>query len=510
MAASFTLLRVFRGDRLLLGLTVLLSVATLAPMFASPFMPFADLPGNIGQAGLLWDTALGDGVASWHYRVQAKPLPYWSAYLFISAVNHVLGPVTAARAMVGLLLLLLPLSTMRLLVALGRSPRAGLFAFLLSWEGSLYGGWVTFLFGMNLALLALAWLVEARTPREALKVIPLAVVIALTHLLAIAYLLTAGGLLTFAAGRQFWRRFVVHAVGLSGCLVAIAPWLLARFGGPGKSGAFHFDLHSPGEKAAALFKYTLDNNPDVSGVRTAGVAFFVLVLGALVLGGLAQLELPSFHRRAGIAIMLAAAVLYLALPMGFGGPIGHWYTYPRYATYLLIGLLLLSAPDLRGARAWWLVAPVASALALDWTTWAQLRSFGERAGPFVEIIAAVRPNTRVLPLELHDADPTVRAPPFNQFHGYIAAAKGAYDPHLFDNADIPLAYRPQRRLPQTGWDSGQTFTFEQHGRYYDYVLVQGLEKDPVHADGQSIRLVKEAGMFRLYEVLNRVDPPPPP
>lgn len=512
MLASFTLVRVLRADRLLLVLTALLSVCTLLPMTGSPFLPFADLPGNIGQAGLIWPTALGDGVAAEHYEVAWKPLPYWSAYLFITVVNRVAGPIIAAKLMVGLLLLMLPLMTMRLLVALNRSPRLGLFAFLLSWEHSLYGGWVTFLLGMNLALLALAWLAEARTPREALKVIPLAAVIALTHVLAVGYLLTAGGLMVFAAGRGFFRRLWLHFVGLSGCLLAIVPWAAKRFGSVGSSAAFVFDLHSPAEKAAALFKYTLDNDPDVIGGRVSAVAFFVFIAGAVMVAGQKQLSVPPFLRRSGVAILAAAALLYLALPMGIGGPIGHWYTYPRFASYLLVGLLLVPMPDLHGARAWWLAPAVLAALALDWSTYRQMRSFGERAGPFVEILELIKPNTRMLPLELEDADPSVRAPPFNQFHGYVAAGKAAYDPHLFDNGDIPLHYRGDKRLPQTNWDTGRNFTLQDHGRYYDYVLVQGITNDPVRdgsttPEGQTIRLIKEAGRFRLYEVTNRATPP---
>ena len=75
----------------------------------------------------------------------------------------------------------------------------------------------------------------------------------------------------WAAGRGFFRRLWLHFVGLSGCLLAIVPWAAKRFGSVGSSAAFVFDLHSPAEKAAALFKYTLDNDPDVIGGRVSAV-----------------------------------------------------------------------------------------------------------------------------------------------------------------------------------------------------------------------------------------------
>jgi hypothetical protein len=502
-----TLVRVLRGDRLLLVLTLVAAVVTLLPLTASPFLPFADLPGNVGQSGLLWDAALGNGVPGEFYKVTWKPLPYWSAYVFMTVVNQLFGAVVAAKAMVAVLVLALPLATMRLLVALGRSPRVGLFAFILSWEHSLYGGWVTFLLGMSFALWALAWLVEARTTKAAAWVIPLSALIALTHILAVAYLLAAAGLLTLVAGRDFLRRLWLHGVGVAGCLIAIGPWLWRALTRGGGAGSFNFDLHSPAQKVASLFKYTLDNDPDVVGGRVTALVFAALVVALLVLAGLRQLRPPAFEQRAGIAILLAAVVLYLVLPMGIGGPVGHWYTYPRYATYVLIGALIVPAPELSGARAWWLGVAMVAVGALDWAVWRQLHSFGERAAPFVEIMKAVKPNTTVLPLELEDEDPSVRAPPFNQFHGYLAADKAVYDPHLFDNADIPVAYRPEMRLPMTAWDTGRTFTLEAHGKYWNYVLVQGASKDPVvdgarTPEGQEIHLVKEAGRFRLYEVSN--------
>jgi hypothetical protein len=124
----------------------------------------------------------------------------------------------------------------------------------------------------------------------------------------------------------------------------------------------------------------------------------------------------------------------------------------------------------------------------------------------LEIIAHVRPNSAYLPLELDDSDPATRLDTFNQIHAYIAGFKKGYDPHLFDNNSIPFLYRSDRRLPQTAWNRPQDFSLTEHGRYYDYVVIQGgLDRDPLKrltpAAGIRAQLVVEAGRFRLYEMI---------
>jgi hypothetical protein len=135
----------------------------------------------------------------------------------------------------------------------------------------------------------------------------------------------------------------------------------------------------------------------------------------------------------------------------------------------------------------------------------QLADYAERSRPFLQIIDHVQPQSSYLPLELDDNDPVLKLGPYNQIHAYIAAVKGGYDPHLFDNANVPLWYRGSRRLPQTAWNGAHSFDIDAHGQYYDYVLVQGAGKsDPVKRKlkGKTARarLEVEAGRFRLYKI----------
>jgi len=46
---------------------------------------------------------------------------------------------------------------------------------------------------------------------------------------------------------------------------------------------------------------------------------------------------------------------------------------------------------------------------------------------------------------------------------------------------------------------------EKHGRYYDYIIVHPKKLDPLHkqAADQGVELVREAGAWRLYEVVSK-------
>jgi hypothetical protein len=497
-----SLRRLFREDRFLAIATAVLVICAWIPLFVTPFLPFADLHNNVGSASLLWDTAFGHGLASNHYHVQFAPLPYWTAYLFIAAVKPILGPLWAAKALCGLIVVLLPLGTMRLLASLGRSPRVGLWAFALSWDHNLYAGWVTYLLGMSIALFTLAALIECDTWKRALRILPFAALIAMTHLQALAFFLMAGGLVAIA-GRDRLRKVGHYTIIASGSLVSLGPWLLRRIqqGPPGQkvASAFTFEWHTPEHKISSLYKYTLDNNPTDLGEIATAVAFIVIVLGSLFLAGLPRRGPSEGGIGRVFAIFFTAAVLYAFLPMAVKGPIVHWYTYPRYGSFILASLLLVPQARLRGRQALALAPGIGAALLMDYAVLQQFREFGKNARPFLEIIAAAKPDSSVLSLAGDNKDPACTLAPYEQFHAYIVATKSGYDGALFEQADNPLLY--VKRLPKPG--RGVPLSMEKHGQFYDYILVQGPSSDPFTKspeDAAKVTLVREAGRWRLYSV----------
>jgi hypothetical protein len=360
---------------------------------------------------------------------------------------------------------------------------------------------------VGLAFFVLAWLAEAETLAEAARIIPYAALVGLTHVQATWLLGVAGGAMAFSAG-PVRKRLPIHIVALSGTLLVMVPWLVwqTRPSGGAPAAAvphFGFEWHTPATKLAQFFAYTLDNFSRRDAESTAVATFTLLVLGPLLLSLLPAR--PVRDRVTPLVLLLVAGALYAVLPMAISGPIFHWYTYPRYATVFLLWLLLIPRPRLRGRYALALAPGILAALLMDVRAMQQFESFGARARPYLQVVAQVPPRASVLAIVLDDADPDpdLRLPPYHQFYAYIAALRHGYSPQLWSTTSIPLIYRPGSQLPAPDWNSG--FSMDAYGKYYDFVLVQGIQHgDPVRntvsSDGARPRLVTEIDRWRLYQL----------
>ncbi|HXK16651.1 MAG TPA: hypothetical protein VNG33_02510, partial [Polyangiaceae bacterium] len=425
------------GDRPLALCTALLAAVTLLPLFVTPFLPLADLPAHTAQGALLPSILFESrSLAAYHYQIQWVPVPYWTTHIVIALLSPIVGALAAAKIMVGGVVIGLPLAVMRVLIALRRDPRLGLWAFLMSWDHNVYAGWIAYMLGMVLALWAVAWLLESQGPRQAVRVGVFACVVGVTHVQAVAYL---GLICVFLlmVRRPFKQALLTHAVACSGFGVSVVPWLVQRWHKTpaGAKVPFTFDFSPLAERVEGLFRFTLDNQPKPNETLLTGTAFLLLLFGVPLLASLPQgggdsqdesraSEVP--HAATAPILLITPLLLYLLLPMSIGGPIAHWYTYPRYATFAVVSLLFLPRARFLGAQALWLLPGVLGALACQASVVAQFADFARRTRPFLEIIAHVRPNSAYLPLELNDSDPATKLPPLNQIHSYIAAVKHGY------------------------------------------------------------------------------------
>lgn len=496
----------FRADPVLRWTTLVLAIAGWVPLLLTTFLPFADQGINTAFADLMWDTARGHVPAAHYYQIQWAPLPYWVTYALASVLGLIVGPLIAGKIIVAIILVLLPLAMMRLLITLDRDPRLGLWAFALGYEHNLYAGWLSLLQGIALATFTLAWMLEARTVREGLRVTPFALLVGLTHIQA-TWLLGLGGVaLTFTRG-SVRRRIFIHAVVLVGNAVVILPFLWNRIHATSTIAAalpaFSFDWHTPAAKLNQFFGYTLDDFARRDGERTAAVTLAIILAGPTILGVLPQRAVRD--RWSSVVLLGIAAALYFLLPFAIDGPIDHWHTYPRYGSVILLWLLLVPRPTLRGTAAWALVPGVLAALMMDLAVGRQFASFDRRTRPFLEIIEAVPKGASVISVVLDDSDPDpdMKLWPFHQFYAYITAFNHGYSPYLWGNRMIPIVYRLDRSLPAPGWNA--PFSLDEHGSKYDYIFVQGISHgDPVaHAVsrlGLHPQLVKEVGKWRLYRV----------
>lgn len=503
-----TLWSALRDDPLLRWGAIGLTIAIWVPLFLTPFLPFADQGINTASADLLWDTARGHQPLAHFHAIQWAPIPYWTVYAMAGAFGLLFGPLIAGKVVTALVMALVPLGIMRLLLTLRRDPRLGLWAFALSWEHNLYSGWLSLLQGIGIGCFVLAWTLEARTLTEGLRVAPFAALLALTHVQATWLVGATVLVLSFTRGPTR-QRLPVHAVVLLGSALTIAPWLWAHLHAPGAGLAsateFSFEWHTPEVKLTQFFTYTLDVFAQRPGARAAAITYALLVIGPIALGLLPQRH--DADRWSPLVMLGVVGALYAFLPFATSGPgnISIWSAYPRFATVIMLWLLLIPRPRLRGIWALALLPGVAAALLLDVNVCRQFASFGRRTRPFLQIASSVPRGASVISLVLDDADvdPDMKIWPFHQFYAYVTAFNHGYTPYLWSSRNTPLVYRTENSLPAPFWNG--VFSLDVHGNPYDYILVQGFAHgDPIPTATSQLglhpTLVEEVARWRLYKV----------
>jgi len=497
------LLRSLRQDRLLTITTVVMACICLYPLTTTPILPFIDLPHHVALSRLLWDVAFKLHGADVHYELDITPVPYWTAYVLLALAGRLFGAYAGTKLVVALAALSIPLGTMRLLGALGRSPRLGLLAFLLVWDFNMCFGWLNHVLAVGLSLFVMAQTIEAETPRDAMKAWPLGVVLALTHILPFAFLGVTVGL-TALLRRRGIR---LHAVAVAVPSLALVPWLWHSLGGTRTDPGFAFDPIDV--RLENLFTYTLGNGPvDSSGPNAAGVAFVALLLGPLLLALLPQRDhRPGGHSRLlAAAPLLAALLLYFTLPLSVARPVEHWGTYPRFASLILLGALLIPSPRLDGRAALTLVPFTLVGTWMSLTVASQFRAFTAEIDGFYDAARRIPKGASLLPLCYENTFRSVRPALGESLHGYITAQTGGYNPYLFGQPTNPIHYRKDGVIPApAGWGRRPAmFSMKAYGKRYDFILVLGRGTDPLPREkssaGKAAVLVFERDRFRLYAV----------
>lgn len=522
------LFRIFRRDKLLLALVLLASVACTAPLAQTPLLPFADLPNHVGIARALWGTMAGEPLMTHHFVVQYKPVPYWTIYLLLGAAVRVFGVIWGTRLVVGAVMLLMPLAVIRLLHALGRDPRLGLLAFLLAWNHNTYWGWVAFELAMTLSIFALAWVIEKKTARAAVMTWPLGMIIALTHAQAVIYLAAVGVLvpLFFKPRLKMFANIVLLGIGPAS---VVLPWIKERTPDPppehvagivtpivtptGEEPDFwdkiplNFGWETQAQKVQNFLGYTIGDILREQDAQNVAVwTFFAFVSTLAILHQREPGRAQRVHGDAAPAFLLGPLALYALLPMSMDGAIKHWHTYPRYAVYVLVGLIAVSRGSLRG-RAWLRALPAFALCLLLWNeVGGQMRAFGRTARPLLEIAHYIPKHRRVLSLRFDIGDPRFWIHfTKSQVSAYVSAMREGYEPYLFNYPSLPLLYRGENRLPRPGPQSPVTFRPSYQAASWDYVLVQGSTRDPIRTmppdDRQWLEVMADAGDWRLYRVI---------
>jgi hypothetical protein len=131
--------------------------------------------------------------------------------------------------------------------------------------------------------------------------------------------------------------------------------------------------------------------------------------------------------------------------------------------------------------------------------------FDRRAAGLRRLMRHVERGSSTLTLVMGDAtDPSVdpNAVPYVQFHAYAQYFAGGFDPWAL-NTGFPYLQKEGTQLPAPRWKHPESFNFDEHGAYYDYIVTKGEWTD--HAlfgpdDSGRAPLIAVDGEWRLYQV----------
>ena len=505
-----------RRDPIFVAAFAVLWICALVPLWAPRFLPLLDLPDHI------------DAIAMWHryhdaswgyskyYDLNLIPVAYWGYFLPVHLLSYLMPIEVANKVYLSAYALLLPLSTAVLAKQMGRSHWLAFFAFPLVFNMNFSYGFITFCAGLvmlTFALVVLDRYLEQPSGRRAWALGLLTLALYFTHSLPWVFFGVASILLVFCHGWHPRRIVTAAACELPSLAVALYGFHRAANGSTAvQAGTVAYEAKK--EELINLLQFVPQR---ILTGWPSNTAYWVLI--ALALTWMALLltartgvdDEPA--RRSGWPyrlelIALLAVAAYLFLPVHLLHPIDLWMIGGRFLTVCALYGALLPHGPIAGRRRW-LLAPVIAlsiyypiALARTWVR------FDRRAASFRRLMRRVERGSSTLVLVMGDAaDPSVdpMAVPYLQFHAYAQYLAGGFDAWSLP-AGFPLTQKREQALPAPRWKHPETFTFDQHGIHYDYILTKGEWTD--HAifgpdDSGRAPLIGQDGDWRLYAVGQR-------
>jgi hypothetical protein len=218
-------------------------------------------------------------------------------------------------------------------------------------------------------------------------------------------------------------------------------------------------------------------------------------------------------RRSGFAyrlelVTLVAVAAYLFLPMHLLKPVDLWMIGGRFLTLVALFGAILPHGGVVGRRRLLFLPLIFVAAYYPLALAGKWRQFDRRAAGFRRIMRHVDRGSSTLVLVMGDGtDPSAAfdAVPYLQFHAYAQYLAGGYDPWAL-NTGFPYYQKPGAGLPAPRWKHPESFSFDQQGTHYDFILTKGEWTD--HAifgpdDSGRAPLIATDGDWRLYAVGQR-------
>ncbi len=496
-----------------------LSAVQLIPIWCVRAHPLPDLPNHLAAVSIWHHLQDARFDFARYYELRLGATPYWTYYLSTHLLAYVVGLDAANRVMLSVCVVGLPVGFAALASRFDRSPWLALFAFPLAWNFNLAIGFVTF--AVALALLPFALVAfDAFCARPSFGRGVLAGLLGVgeffSHLLPWGmYLGCAGMIGLLHEGRTARRLASRAAVWSAGAAAGLA---VIRFGSTMHMG--HIEL----PRGMLPFGQSLREFPDwvldVFRTRDDDVISVVLLAAwlALLATRLGLRLAPSkpnrvvidrwLHERRAEGCLLVCLIGYFALPRSIYTPAYWWGINVRFAAPACLFASLCVPGPIRGWRRWFLVPVGVSASAFAIAVLLHWRAVNLWMTGLDELARGVAPTERVLVLAFPPwNEPSMKQNFAQSSNALRQAYYGGYNPDNFDEG-FPIRYK--QRFPAPRWRFPETFRWESHARYYDWLLAFQAPADLLRGHTGEARLAGVAGRWTLWRLPPRIDVPPRP
>src|SRR6185312_12568234 len=494
---------------------VILWICAMVPIWAPRFLPLLDMPDHL-DAIAIWHRYRNE---SWgyskYYELNLIPLPYWGYFLPVHLLSYLMPIEIANKVYLSAYALLLPLSTAMLARQMGRSHWLSLFAFPLVFNMNFSYGFITFCAGLvvlTFALVVLDRFLEAPTSRRGWALALLSILLYLTHILPWMFFGVASVVLVFGHGWHPRRIAVAAALEVPSLLLALYGFHKSEGITAVQSGPFAYDAKKE-QLINSLQEVPLrvvagwPGNTAYWMVIGLGLLWLALLLSARTDAADSEARRSGWPYRLEFVALLAVAA-YLFLPMHMFKPVDLWMIGGRFLTVVALYGALLPHGPIAGKRRLLLIGVFLIAAFYPLALTRKWLQFDHRAAGFRRLMHRVERGSSTLTLVLGDAEDVSvdpQAVPYLQFHAYAQYLAGGFDPWALDTG-FPYVRKPGTGFPAPRWKHPETFTFDQHGIHYDYILTKGEWTD--HAifgpdDSGRAPLIAQDGDWRLYAVGQR-------
>lgn len=539
-------------------LMAVLTLFALWPVWATDLLTVVDAGSHLQLIKILheWKTS---PLLQRHYIAVNAVVPYLSYYQIVSWANHLWSIEIANKIVLSLCLVALPVSALSLIRA-ARHSRWLVFA-VVPWmlNADFIMGFFNFLMSIPLFLWLLAAhlrFVQQPTRLRALLIAGLLCSMAVTHYLLWSVALALLPTLALVFGlRHGWQRAVWWPLrdGLLGLpsVGILLPWFLSYFvfaegavtsdvyGRP--TGTFSERLaqvysgehFGPVDNLRQFLDCTFDRltplNAPNNLLYQPGQLLAMLWIGGIALWAIAcaravAIDAPvdPIRRRLGpIAVvgtsyvgwaLLLVTLAYFALPRHLLKPIWLWGV--NFRLVEVIGVLIACAlpldplrppAGLRGRVAIGGILLLVTAMLAPILTTGQFMLARTEFGTIRQALGTIPKNKKVLVLRRKLDSRFVRATLFNNIPEYYAVLVGGYVPYSFaDTSSKPFIVNKKTQLPAPQWDWHDSFSWQHHGRYYDYI---GVFTEPGEPAGEfekqlplhELKLVYHHDMWTIYK-----------